>query len=135
MTIQVTRQPRFTHLRPSVIDKIRYTAVLAGDRQRDQVTSFLGLAYSEGFIDRDELSIRSDQALQARTEDQLAAVLYNLPDEISTVTETSLVPLPGDDTLTLREIIEEFPYLAAGVIACVVILAWVIFSFLQIIRP
>ncbi len=86
MTTVITRQPQFDHLRRGPVEKIIYGPARVGDRQRDQVTNFLGIAFSEGYLTRDELTARTGQALQALNEDRLAYVLHDLPDEIATTT-------------------------------------------------
>lgn len=53
-----------------------------GDAQREAVADYLGIAYAYGFIPRDEHDKRMNEALTARTEDHLRALLLDLPRSI-----------------------------------------------------
>lgn len=76
--------PELPNARERLTDKFRYMAVLIGDRQREEVTAYLSLAYSQGFLLLAEFESRMSRALAARTEDQLLPVLRGLPESITT---------------------------------------------------
>jgi Flp pilus assembly protein TadB len=54
-------------------------AVLVGDRERDGAANELRLHYSEGRLTVDELALRLETALRARTGPQLRSALNDLP--------------------------------------------------------
>jgi hypothetical protein len=64
----------------------------ASDADRDQVTTLLHAAYAEGRITDDELDVRTEAALQARTFDDLYAVTADL---VPMVDPTPVVSSPA----------------------------------------
>jgi Domain of unknown function (DUF1707) len=87
------------NVKPALARRERFysSAVLAGDRTRASVTDYLGLAYAEGYIPREEFEARMGRALSARTEDYLARLLRDLPAEIRREAAVTAMPRAESD--------------------------------------
>lgn len=70
----------------------------AGDEDRDRTSATLREAYAEGRLDNDEFQSRLEQAHQAKTYGELAALTRDLP----TAAATSAVPVPTPEPGVVR---------------------------------
>ncbi len=69
----------------------------AGDEDRDRTSATLREAYAEGRLDNDEFQSRLEQAHQAKTYGELAALTRDLP----AATPAPVAPVPVPDTGTV----------------------------------
>lgn len=78
----IERKPQYPSARVTDAEKRKYSAALVGDAQRAAAADYLGIAYAYGFIPREEHDKRMSEALTARTEDRLYALMLDLPSSI-----------------------------------------------------
>jgi hypothetical protein len=67
----------------------------AADADRDRVAEFLGTAYSEGRLSRDEYDGRLESALSARTYADLDHIVTDLPAAPATAPGSAMVTAPA----------------------------------------